>query len=80
MRFMYVAKARKILIASSLATGAGFYHDLCLHAIDDQIKHYCLMLQCQIHPLLKGIRIVSCAEDGKGIAGLEGLDLEEDSP
>ncbi|GJZ17006.1 reverse transcriptase domain-containing protein [Tanacetum coccineum] len=35
LEFMYVARARKILIASSLATGAGFYHDLCPHAIDD---------------------------------------------
>ncbi|GJT36078.1 hypothetical protein Tco_0926497 [Tanacetum coccineum] len=44
MKFMYVEKARKILIALSLATGARFYHDLCLHVIDDQIKHYCLMI------------------------------------
>ncbi|GJV14558.1 hypothetical protein Tco_1359881 [Tanacetum coccineum] len=32
MKFIYVAKARKILIASSLVTGAKFYHSLCFLA------------------------------------------------
>nr|GEW16311.1 hypothetical protein [Tanacetum cinerariifolium] len=44
-------EARKILIASSLATRAGFYHDLCL--MITMLGSFCL---------LKRLGIVSCAE------------------
>ncbi|GJX10790.1 hypothetical protein Tco_0200649 [Tanacetum coccineum] len=40
----------------------------------------CGLFMVKIPQLLKRIRIVSYAEEGKDTKGLEGLDLEEDLP